>query len=126
LIKVLDAWALLALVRNEPAAVKVERELEGDTAVISWINLGEVYYHELRRLGESDANRLVERTRRALIAEEADADLVLHAASLKAAGRLSYADCFALATAARHDAPLLTGDPEIAEAAGDVEIVDLR
>jgi predicted nucleic acid-binding protein len=124
--KALDAWALLALVRDEPPAERVEAELAGGTGVISWINLGEVYYHELRRLGEDGAGRLVERARRVLIAEEPDADLVMDAARIKAAGKLSYADCFALATAARHTIPLLTGDPEILEAATGVEVVDLR
>ena len=124
--KALDAWALLALVRDEPPAERVEAELADGTGVISWMNLGEVYYHELRRLGEKGAARLVERVRRILIAEEPDADLVMHAARIKAAGGLSYADCFAIATAARHAVPLLTGDPEIIEAAADVEVVDVR
>ncbi len=31
-----------------------------------------------------------------------------------------------IATAQRYQAPLLTGDPEIIEWAGDVEVIDLR
>ena len=46
-------------------------------------------------------------------AEPADAAAVRAAAAIKAEARLSYADCFAIATAERHGAPLLTGDPEI-------------
>ncbi len=48
------------------------------------------------------------------------------AARIKARGGLSYADCFVIATAQRYRAPLLTGDPEIIDWAGDVEVIDLR
>jgi hypothetical protein len=49
-----------------------------------------------------------------------DYKLVRWAASLKAAGGLSYADCFAAAAAALLECPVLTGDPEFvaAERAG--------
>lgn len=49
-----------------------------------------------------------------------DHALVRRAASLKAAGGMSYADCFAAAAAAILDCPVLTGDPEFraAERAG--------
>jgi predicted nucleic acid-binding protein len=38
---------------------------------------------------------------------------VLAAAHLKAEHQLAFADCFAAATAAAHDATLYTGDPEL-------------
>ncbi|MGI8824818.1 MAG: PIN domain-containing protein [Chloroflexota bacterium] len=38
------------------------------------------------------------------------------AASLKATGGLSYADCYAAAAAALLDCPVLTGDPEFVAA----------
>jgi predicted nucleic acid-binding protein len=50
----------------------------------------------------------------------------MDAARLKAGGGISYADCFAIATAQRYQAPLFTGDPEIIDWAGDVEVIDLR
>lgn len=46
--------------------------------------------------------------------EEPDVDLIRAAASIKAGGRISHGDCFAVATAEPHRVPLLTGDPEIA------------
>ena len=42
----------------------------------------------------------------------ADFELVLAAARIKAQFPVSYADCFALATAIRYEAPIVTGDPE--------------
>lgn len=41
-----------------------------------------------------------------------DFDLVSEAAKIKARHPLSYADAFAVATALRHDATIITGDPE--------------
>ena len=38
---------------------------------------------------------------------------MIEAARLKAAHPIALADCFAIATAAAHGLPLLTGDPEI-------------
>jgi len=59
-------------------------------------------------------------------AEAADPDMVIAAARIKAGGGISYADCFAVATAQRHGAPLLTGAPEIVALVGEIEVVDLR
>ncbi len=59
--------------------------------------------------------------------EEPDESLVLAAAIIKADHRLSYADAFAVATAERHRAPLLTPDPEIlATDRPGLTILDLR
>ena len=123
---VLDAWAVLALLRGEPAGARVEQAVATGHGVASWVNLGEVFYKEVRKVGEMRARGALSQVLANIRSEEPDRDLVLAAASIKVAGGLSYADCFALATAARHRAPLLTGDPEIIANAGDVEVVDLR
>jgi ribonuclease VapC len=44
---------------------------------------------------------------------DADWNLTCRAASLKAKGRLAYADCFAAALAVERKAQLVTGDPEL-------------
>lgn len=108
----LDAWAVLALLRNEPAAEQVEGAL-AEGCVCSWINLGEVLYIETRRLDAAQATNAVERFADNVVAEPPDISLIREAAGLKARGDLSFADCFAIATAERHDVKLLTGDPEI-------------
>jgi len=93
---------------------------------MSWINLGEVYYEMIRREGLSAADQDLKWILADVRAEEPDRALVLDAARRKARGGISYADCFALATARRHEAPLLTGDPEIVAVGDDVEVIDLR
>jgi PIN domain nuclease of toxin-antitoxin system len=125
-VTVLDAWALLALLRGEPAGPQVEAVVAAGDTVASWINLGEVFYKEARIVGEARATAVLTDLAASVRAEEPDRALVLSAAKIKVQGGLSYADCFALATAARHGAPLLTGDPEIVAAPGGVRVVDLR
>lgn len=71
-------------------------------------------YVEIRRQGEQRAAEAIESLAEQLAtAEVADAELARAAARIKAGGGVSYADCFAIATAERHTAPLLSGDPEI-------------
>ncbi|HSZ68752.1 MAG TPA: type II toxin-antitoxin system VapC family toxin [Solirubrobacteraceae bacterium] len=123
---VLDAWAVLAVLNDEPAAARVERALADDAGLISWINLGEVLYRAIPRRGEHRALDAVRSVRRRLRVEDVDGALVTDAARLKAAHRLSYADAFCVATARRHDAPLYTGDPEILALKDLAQLVDLR
>jgi predicted nucleic acid-binding protein len=125
---VLDSWALLAYLRDEPAAARIEDEWLADRPAICSINLGEVFYILIRDLGEEVAAEQIDAVRRNSNLVEPDWDLVAEAARLKATGRLAYADAFCIATAQRLDGPLLTGDPEIIDRAAELRctVVDLR
>jgi ribonuclease VapC len=50
-------------------------------------------------------------------------NLIIRAAEYKAQYSLSYADCFALASAVEHKAILVTGDPEFKKVEHLVDIV---
>lgn len=97
-------------------------------AVASWVNLGEVYYISCRAHGTARATEVIAAfTSQLTLAEPAGAQVSMAAAALKVSGGLSYADCFAVATAERHDLPLFTGDPEILRLKRPgLKIVDLR
>ena len=125
---VLDSWALLALLKGEPAAERVEAEWVADGAAISSINLGEVLYIRMRASGEQKARADIDMIRSRLTVIDPGWETVEAAAAIKAAGGLSFADAFCIATAAQFDAPLLTGDSEIVKTAAgfDCEVVDLR
>jgi predicted nucleic acid-binding protein len=125
-IVVLDAWAILAVLRAEPAARRVRRVIEEERPVVSAINLGEALYKTIRSAGESRALRLIDGFRSVVTTEEPDWQLVRDASRLKSAGGISYADCFAVATAQRHRAPVYTGDPEIIALGEIVDVIDLR
>jgi PIN domain nuclease of toxin-antitoxin system len=124
---VLDSWALLAYLRDEPAAAHVEAVLAEGRSIMSSVNMGEVLYWTIRERGDAPANATIGELRSAVRVENPDWRLVEAASRIKARGGLSYADAFCVATAQRHRAPLYTGDLEIIrlDDAG-VEIVDLR
>jgi predicted nucleic acid-binding protein len=125
---VLDSWALLAYLKDEPAASRIEKAWLSDGAAISSINLGEALYMRIRERGEGDAVADIEKIRKRSRVISADWALVRSAARVKARGGLSYPDAFCVATALRLDAPLWTGDPEIVGLAEALqyEVVDLR
>lgn len=104
---VLDSWAVLRLLEGtEPAASRVEAELEGDIRpVMSWINLGEVFSVVRRLHGHEAAESVVRDLRPRLDLDLSDATGVLEAATIKADHAVAYADAFAAATALAHRAP---------------------
>lgn len=111
---VLDSWAVLRLLEGTvPAAARVQEVLAEGRPVMSWINLGEVYYVTRRAQGADEAQAVIRDLRGQLTLDAATERRVLAAATIKADHRLAYADAFAAATAIAHDAVLLTGDPEL-------------
>ena len=94
--------------------------------MISWMNLGEVFYIVAREGSEAEAAAAVERVRASVRTLEVDADLVLAAARVKAHHAVSYADAFAVALAERLRRPLITGDPEILALDRELDVIDPR
>ena len=110
----LDSWAVLRLLEGaEPAASRVEQILETSRPVMSWINLGEVFYIVRRDQDDKEAHEVVRDVRSRLLLDLPSQQRVLEAAAIKADHRMAYADAFAAATAVAHRATLLTGDPEL-------------
>jgi predicted nucleic acid-binding protein len=94
---------------------------------VSWVNLVEVYYRVERDHGRVEADETLRALRAALAPDLPGTARMIEAARLKARLPIALGDCFAIATAAAHDLPLLTGDPEIVERAGLPCVVeDLR
>ena len=122
----LDSSAVLEWLRGtEPAASRVE-ELLPTKPLMSWINLGEIYYVVHRAEGADAASDTVRWLRPRLTLDLPGEDRILAAAAIKATHPLAYADAFAVATALAHGATLVTGDPEILEADGDWPVEDVR
>lgn len=114
----LDSYALLAYLNDEPGGGQVQEVLalaktHKCRAVMSPINLGEVLYITERTRG-LPAAQMVQALVESLPLEllEASRDLILDAAHIKACRALAYADAFAAASAIREGACILTGDPE--------------
>lgn len=130
---VLDAWAMLAFLQGEePAASRVRQllhEAHGQEAELfmAIINLGEVVYRVGKVRGETQAEETLARIRRLPITiVPASDDAVWAAVRHKMLHAISYADAFALATAAGLGATLATGDPELVQLAHVVSIEKLE
>lgn len=124
---VLDSWAVLRYLEGaEPASAAVSELLDGEKPLMSWMNLGEVFY-VLRRLhGEDDALETVRDLRSVIDSRLPDERLVLDAARIKAVHPMSCADSFAAALTVAVDATLWTGDPELLVAGASWRWRDLR
>jgi uncharacterized protein len=126
---VLDSYAILTLLNDEPGAAAVadlmRSAIDGEAALfLNEINVGEVYYIVARHRSAAAADRVLDHLE-TLPLERVSNDYaaVLDAARVKARHRLSYADAFVVATAARLRATVVTGDREFASVE---EMVDVR
>ena len=115
---VLDSYALMAYLGDEPGRARIEEVLKEAkdghcTLRFCMINFGEVLYMTERHRGLVKAQSvqgLIESLPIDLV--DASRNLVLDAAHIKANYALSYADAFVVALAQREDSVILTGDPE--------------
>ena len=115
---VLDSFALLAYLNGEPGRARVKEVLKSaeqgaGRVFLCMINFGEVLYTTERRRGFATAQgvqSLIESMPITIV--EATRTFVLEAAHIKANHALSHADAFAVASALRENAIVLTGDPE--------------
>jgi predicted nucleic acid-binding protein len=127
--KVLDSWALLCYLGQEPGFEKMidlfEKAIESSKPLLMCIvNWGEVYYQIARRFGDEKAQeieQLIETLPIRLV--EADRDLTREAARIKATKRIAYADCFAVALASLKKGEVYTGDPEFKIVEKEVKVV---
>jgi predicted nucleic acid-binding protein len=111
---VLDACAIISLIRKEEGCIQVRQALEDEANIcfVYALNLCEVYYDCLRCYGTDQTEKLLlSLTETGLvIRDDMDIDFWKAAGALKARGRISLADCFAVALSVREEAVLLTSD----------------
>jgi predicted nucleic acid-binding protein len=91
--------------------------------LLSVVNWGEIYYITHREYGEEHAEKVLHALRQMPVEiRPADEEMTLEAARLKAAGGLSYADCFAAALAKKKKCELVTGDKEFKQVEKEMKI----
>lgn len=114
----LDSFAMLAFLNKEKGFEKIRElmraaQLSSEPLLMNEINIGEVYYMTAKarspELAEEFLRRLETLPIQPISNSYAD---VLQAARIKARFPISYADAFAVATASRMHATVVTGDPE--------------
>ena len=115
---ILDSFALLAYLTDEPSAARIEQLIkdakeENCHLFLPLINLGEILYITERRGGVAKAQDTLALLRQLPIEFlPADEQAVFSAAHIKANFTLSYADAFVVAAAQKEGAIVLTSDPE--------------
>jgi len=113
-INVLDACAMIAFLKGEEGADVVENALldEGSQCMAHAINLCEVFYDFHRAGGESAADNAIADIKALGLVERDDFDEPFwrDAGKLKAQGKISLADCFAITLTNRVGGTLLTSD----------------
>ena len=128
--KVLDSWALIAFLEDEPAAEHVEKLLaqaaaEKHKLLLSVVNWGEIYYNTMRQLSQEAAEqqaRAIAALPIEIVGVGDDLTLARQAAVYKATYKMAYADCFAAALAKIKNSELLTGDPEFKAVEKEIKI----
>jgi ribonuclease VapC len=126
---IFDSHALLKFFQKEKGYEKVVRLLEeikkaGATKYINAVNLGEIIYSTKREFGDQKKLEVlanIERLNFTILT--VSNNLIFQAAEYKAQYRISYADCFILASAIEHKAIIVTGDPEFKKVEHLVDII---
>ncbi len=127
--KILDTFALMAYFGDEAGADFVEQLLmqaqKGNLKLaMSVVNLGEVWYSIVRHASVQEADAWVHNLRSwAIEIVDADWQLTQQAATYKARGGISYADCYAAALAKLRQSDLVTADPEFAKLKDEINII---
>ncbi len=125
---VLDSWAVIAYLEDEPSAEQVEELIataheEQIPIYMSVVNVGEVWYTLAREVSEEEANAGIKMLSDLRIQfENVDWELTMEAARFKSQNKMSYADAFAAALAKVKKADLVTGDKEFKPLDGQIKI----
>ena len=117
--KVIDSWAMVAWIQDEPGASALQTLLLNADAgnlqlLMSWYNVAETFYTIAKRrklaVAEEFLTRLPSLPIRLVLPDEAG---VMAAARVKASHAVALGDAFAIALAQNAKASVITGDPEI-------------
>jgi ribonuclease VapC len=125
---VLDSFALLALLRDDPGAEAVahilERASQRDQPVhMTEVNYAEAQYMVRRKDGDEAWTAIANELKAAPIEfHPADRQLADLAAEFKVRYRISLADAFAAALARERKVELVTGDPEFKSLEKEIKI----
>jgi uncharacterized protein len=125
--RLLDSYALLTYLKQEKNYEPVKILLSSADkmpVIMNELNVGEVYYIIARERGLEHADYFLQ-----LVLPNLPIKIItnsfsniIEASRIKAKYAISYADCFAVATAQREKAVIVTGDPEFKKVIGEVDV----
>ena len=109
----LDSWTWIEYWRGSKNADKVGSYIESsEEAIISSINLAEIYFWILREYGQkqAEAKKMILEKRCFIV--YLDSSIAVEAAKIKYERKIALADSIVLATAIKSNAKVVTGDPD--------------
>jgi PIN domain nuclease of toxin-antitoxin system len=133
-VTVLDAFAVIALLRGEPAAEEVRGELDAGDAHLTAVGLAEVVDHLVRVVGATDEDAALDLAQLGLANPTVvGGELALRAGLLRARHyhrrhrAVSLADCIAAEEARSASTSLATADPHLLDLCVDegIDVVPL-
>ncbi len=117
----IDSWAWVEYFRGSEAGEMAKEFIEGEEeAVVSTINLAEVYRWILRFYPEEVAEEKVAAMKQRCTVIEVTERIAIESAKLKHRMKLGLGDAIILATAGEAEARILTGAPDFKDVEGVV------
>ena len=109
----IDSWAWIEYFKGSKAGEKVKKYIEGkEKAIISAINIAEVYRWILKFYNDEIAEEKIEAMKERCFVIPVDEEIAVMAAKIKHEEKLGLGDAIIYATAMKENATLLTGDSD--------------
>ena len=107
----IDSWAWIEYFRGSKSGEKVRKYIEGkEKAIISTINIAEVYRWILRFYDQKTADEKIDAMKERCFVIPVDEEIAVMAAKIKHEEKMGLGDAIICATARKENAILLTGD----------------
>ncbi len=109
----IDSWAWIEYFKGSKAGEKARKYIEGkEKAIISAINIAEVYRWILRFYDEKIAKEKINVMKERCFVIPVDEEIAIMAAKIKHEEKLGLGDAIIYATAKKEEAIILTGDSD--------------
>ncbi len=109
----IDSWAWIEYFKGSKAGAKARKVIDNDEeAIISAINLAEVYRWTLQFYDEKTADEKIGTMRKRCFVIPVNDEIAIESAKLKHELRFGLGDAIILSTARGENAEVLTGDPD--------------
>jgi len=112
----IDSWTWIEYWSGGPKANEAAAHIDGsEAAVVSAINIAEVYHWILLHYDVKIAEEKIDTIKRRCFIIPVSEEIAIEAAKIKHSAKLALTDSFILATAKGVEAKVVTGDPDFRE-----------
>lgn len=122
----IDSWSWVEYWAGSKYADIAAKYIEGsESAIVSTINIAEVYYWFVKYYDQKTADERTNRMRKRCFVVPVSEEIAIEAARIKHGKKIGLADSLILATANVENAKVVTGDPDFAKIEGVVFIGEI-